>query len=567
MRLTLRTLLAYMDDILDPADHEELGRKIESSDFATELIHRTRDTVRRTKLAAPDVDAGDNDEVLGGTPNLDANAVAEYLDNTMPPEQVAVFERQCLEMGMDADMRLAEVASCHHILTMVLGEPADVPTEVRERMYSLKAKAEAMMAAAGQSADPIGEKLRIEPAHADAVGETGEPTNTAAEAAEPVAPPVAAVREEPRETKASDSKEVPDYLRTAAASERRSRNTKLAIAAALVLGLSLTYLFWPQGPVEVSNEVAQSMPEDVDGGLEIEDPLAGGESSGADMPVPEATGDGPPPFDPSGAEGDGPPPFVPGTPAENGDGPTSKDDATGEEAGGGGDELPDLPPRVEDPNYRKGDEGREIEPLGPIDVETFDTESPSEPSGDSTTRIGPDMKEPPTEDATESEPSGPPPVPVPPTSEEEEPTEEGPTKEEATEDDESEPSEEAVVAEPAEPVVVGQFQASADAESMLLGWSRNDKLWKRLTGDGSVFSSQQVLVLPKFRANLLLNKDVRAALLGGTRVRFLAVEEVDQQQPADVALELLFGQMQLTTGAEESRVTITSGESSHTFDL
>ena len=35
MRLTLRTLLAYMDEILEPADHDELAKKIESSDFRT----------------------------------------------------------------------------------------------------------------------------------------------------------------------------------------------------------------------------------------------------------------------------------------------------------------------------------------------------------------------------------------------------------------------------------------------------------------------------------------------------------------------------------------------------
>ncbi|MCH2596741.1 MAG: hypothetical protein MKZ95_13225, partial [Pirellulales bacterium] len=85
MRLTLRTLLAYMDDILEPTDHEELGKKIEASDFATELIHRSRDAVRRLRLGAPTIDAGeDSDDVLGGVSVADVNAVAEYLDNTLP---------------------------------------------------------------------------------------------------------------------------------------------------------------------------------------------------------------------------------------------------------------------------------------------------------------------------------------------------------------------------------------------------------------------------------------------------------------------------------------------------
>src|SRR5262245_45488697 len=156
MRLTLRTLLAYMDDILDPADQEELGRKIEASAFATELIHRSRDAVRRLRLGAPDPLAGDSGEVLEGEgdAHLDANTAAEYLDNTLSPEAVAEFERSCLEAGLHADMLLAEAASCHHILTLVLGEPAEVDADLRNRMYAL----------ANRQDTP--QQVRIEPAHA-----------------------------------------------------------------------------------------------------------------------------------------------------------------------------------------------------------------------------------------------------------------------------------------------------------------------------------------------------------------------------------------------------------------
>ncbi|MGB6044882.1 MAG: hypothetical protein WBF93_17135, partial [Pirellulales bacterium] len=125
MRLTLRTLLAYLDDILEPGDRQSLEQKIQESGYAKKLIERTRDVVIRGQLSAP--------TVVGRGVVRDANSVAEYLDNTMAPEQVQEFERVCLE----SDVHLAEVTGCHNVLTIVLGQPAHVTTSMRERMYRL----------------------------------------------------------------------------------------------------------------------------------------------------------------------------------------------------------------------------------------------------------------------------------------------------------------------------------------------------------------------------------------------------------------------------------------------
>ncbi|WP_164104026.1 hypothetical protein [Candidatus Laterigemmans baculatus] len=124
MRLTLRTLLAYLDHTLDPADEAALGEKVQQSSLASELVRRIERLLSHPQIDAPSANA------VG--PTDDANAVAEYLDSTLAAEATAEVERQCI----DSDEHLAEVAASHQILTIALGEPAVVPSPLRQRIYA-----------------------------------------------------------------------------------------------------------------------------------------------------------------------------------------------------------------------------------------------------------------------------------------------------------------------------------------------------------------------------------------------------------------------------------------------
>ena len=125
MRLTLRTMLAYLDDILDPDDATQLGQKITKSDFASDLVYRTLSAKRRVNLSAPRLD--------GTGIGSDPNSVAEYLDNTLEESRIPELEKICLE----SEMHLGEVASCHTILTKVVEEPIEINDALRTRLIQL----------------------------------------------------------------------------------------------------------------------------------------------------------------------------------------------------------------------------------------------------------------------------------------------------------------------------------------------------------------------------------------------------------------------------------------------
>ncbi|MFI5460486.1 MAG: hypothetical protein ACHRXM_34145 [Isosphaerales bacterium] len=123
MRLTLRTLLAWLDDTLKPTQVREIGVQVAGSPFAQELSDRIHRVTRQRRLSVPS---------SSGPEATDPNVVASYLDNELDPEEVAEYEKKCLT----SDVNLAEVAGVHQILSL-LGQKVKVPAAARSRMYQL----------------------------------------------------------------------------------------------------------------------------------------------------------------------------------------------------------------------------------------------------------------------------------------------------------------------------------------------------------------------------------------------------------------------------------------------
>ncbi len=338
MRLTLRALIAYLDQSLEPADAKSIGDQIAASEAATNLMHRVRDVMHRLRLGAP--------KVLGKGLGHDPNSISEYLDYTLTTERVPELEKICLE----SDVQLAEIAAVHQILALVLGEPVTVDPDSRQRMYGVLALADttprtpespAAAQSAATSATAASAVTPVAPRPAP-VPAPSMPVAPVAAAVVPAAVTPAAVANAPTASAAGSGVlgdrrklEVPDYLRdtpTAAAVDqkkveipeylreppRKARSSRFAaVAAAVVLAIVATLaILFPEKVEQIKRSfVAQTdtTPGDVPAGTKvepskIESPTAGGVSPVAPpvpSPMPSETAPVPSPATPT---------TVPGTP-------------------------------------------------------------------------------------------------------------------------------------------------------------------------------------------------------------------------------------------------------------
>ena len=127
MRLTLRTLLAYRNDAgLRSRQKKEIRDRIKNSDNAATLLKHLN--VITSDPGVLPLSPGN----FSGSAN--PNMIAQYLDSSMPDDEVERFEKDCLA----TPSLLAEIAICHAVLARVYrNETVPVPPGVRQRIYSL----------------------------------------------------------------------------------------------------------------------------------------------------------------------------------------------------------------------------------------------------------------------------------------------------------------------------------------------------------------------------------------------------------------------------------------------
>lgn len=220
MRLTLRVLLAYLDNILEPADAKAVEAKIAESENVSTLVHHIREITKRMRVSAP--------EVLGKGLGLDPNTVAEYLDYGLSDDGVRDFENVC----MTSDVHMAEVAACHEILSLVLVKPAEIDPNTRQRMYKLLH-------------EPQQAVLRAEPVGPPVPSASAPLRPATAPAAAPAATSAAAHADQRRKSEVPDYLRQPDEEEAPVAAGTNYFFLALAVAALIVAGTIGALAFTP----------------------------------------------------------------------------------------------------------------------------------------------------------------------------------------------------------------------------------------------------------------------------------------------------------------------------------
>jgi hypothetical protein len=429
-------------------------------------------------------------------------------------------------------MHLAEVTSCHHVLTMVLGEPAEIEPNARRRMYELPERIEA------------GEKLRIESAHPP-VGNAA-PVANAAPAAAPVVTQtvVSAAVPSVQPAPAASPTVLPDYLRVAA--ERRRRGRRLATLAVLfVIGCAAAYLI--SGAFEeakVPDDVVAGVDEDVlSGDLAIEDVQIGDAPAEDAAPADTAETTAPPflaedaatPEDVA-ADSTTASTFDDAAPAEDA---ATVADTTSEPAAITETTEPTFPPTA------TTDTPLESPTAETPVVEPTDVAAPGDVAAAAAST---------TTDSFAPQPS----VPLPP----QDPIVDSEAAIESTtagtaDDDpldleagESEDAEGPPA--PVGPVQLGVYVGNND---VLLRYVPETEQWLRLPPRTSLTAGNTLLSLPKYRTHVVL-KTVNAYLSGGTQI---TVSEQDGTDEERLSLEMAYGRLLLNAGLKGSQIALKIG--------
>ena len=592
MRLTLRTLLAYLDNTLEPADAELLGAKLRESGFATQLVQRIR-----RNLVAPEITALPP-EAIG--PVQDANTIAEFLDSNLPDEQVAEIERACL----DSDVHLAEAAACHQILTMVLGKPADVPSELRQRIYELPDHDVDKIAAASQRFSSI--SIEDPPSQADAsfgtgaamldvsgdqsdqLDHAGSPLSTPNASVSPVGRTDSGVSDAPtrlRESGVLDPEEVGVYPAEPAIAGSRPQTPEeriyggtsrtrwitpwlvsLALAAALLF--AFVRVFEPLMSTKMADQ--DTLDDAVLPGVpEVSGPVV-------EIDPPEGKRDGMPPVDELKDALELPPP-VPRSehpmPAPQSSSSSALDQ---EQIQSPGDALPrpeeilpeGMPSETTPPNKSVASPNR-MEQDAPEDATTdggdsepdsFDDLAPPIPSGMSDSNEIAELAPPKTgKDEETDDPKGPESSLAPMDSD-------SPPDVAETETDLEKkiptqlPREEEII-KPTEQKVV----AMVDGADQLILTLRGNGEWKHLGEMGEVKLEDPIVCAPKFRARMQLLSDEAESsfdvtMVGPVGVRWLPVSYEDQPQPIS-GLEIHYGNLLVTSKQASVIIPLKLGDS------